>query len=196
LSGANSLIYPTYGGGDAYRRRRNGMHLGFGITVDATAKRSYGTDVLAASTFPGWQVRSWDRSIIRKALRPTSIRQRTDAAVMPVYSCYIPGASNATGARIAVAGCSTNCQAYVAGSTQSRPDEVPGHNRNAFQTVLKQLSGRATRSSCRECERRSATPDYCSYYGGPAMDQCRRWFDIGSNARRAYIVARLIRRTW
>ena len=36
------------------------------------------------------------------------------------YSCYIPGAHNATAARVAlVPGCASDCDAYIVGSTQS-----------------------------------------------------------------------------
>ena len=44
-----------------------------------------------------------------------------------MYSCYIPGANNATAARVAlVPRCTSNCDAYIVGSTQSTAADGDG----------------------------------------------------------------------
>ena len=89
-----------------------------------------------------------------------------------MYSCYIPGALNATAARVAlVPSCSSNCDAYIVGSTQStaatdgfivtsnaaQSELASGENglSNGFMMVV---GGGGS----------AATPVYSTYYGGTA----------------------------
>ena len=89
-----------------------------------------------------------------------------------VYSCYIPGALNATAARVAVVpSCSSNCDAYIVGSTQStaatdgfivtsnaaQAELASGENglSNGFMMVV---GGGGS----------AAAPVYSTYYGGTA----------------------------
>ena len=89
-----------------------------------------------------------------------------------VYSCYIPGSNNATAARVAlVPSCSSNCEAYIVGSTQSTA-ATDGFivTSNAAQSELASGEGGLSNGFMMVVGGggSASTPVYSTYYGGTA----------------------------
>jgi hypothetical protein len=181
MSGAASLVYATYLGaqGDTTTGDKGDGNgdLGFGIAVDVSGDayvvgqtysgntNSTGPDFPGTSSCGTWGTAGKNDGKLANTNVGFVSELDPDGHSL-IYSCYIPGSNNATAARVAlVPGCSSDCDAYVVGSTQSTVaqgfPEVGGLQTdlattglsNAFMLVV---GGDGV----------GATPVYATYYGG------------------------------
>jgi len=172
--GGNSLIYATYLGaaGDAVAADKghgNG-DLGFGIAVDGNGEAFVvGQTYSATTTFPGSSSCGTWGQMNNQGAASTNVgfvSELTAAGNGVVYSCYIDGSNNATAARVAlVPGCTTGCQAFITGSTQSTVAQGFPITNNAFQSTLNATNGKSN-AFLLVVHAAGASEDYCSYYGG------------------------------
>ncbi len=176
-SGANSLIYSTYFGGQGDTNAADAGHgngdLPFGIAVDASGEpfivgQTYSTD------FPDTaSCGAFGRTNDQKAtdVNVGFVAKLNSAGSAVVYSCYIDGSNNATESRVALypAGCDSSpgsmCKAYVSGSTQS--DHTTGFpvTGSAFQNTLKGTNGKSNATFIVVHEDGQSL-DYATLYGG------------------------------
>jgi hypothetical protein len=195
LSGASSLVYATYLGSNGDTKTsdpdavgKGDGDLGFGIAVDGNGEayvvgQTYSGQVndSPSDPFPGTSsCGAWGQTNIGvKANTNQGFVSELDAdGHSVVYSCYIPGALNATAARVAlVPGCSTDCDAYIVGSTQSTagspvvPTTGPDGfvvTSNAAQSQLATGEGGLSNAFIMVVggDGEGSTPVYSSYYGG------------------------------
>jgi hypothetical protein len=195
LSGASSLVYATYLGSNGDTKTsdpdavgKGDGDLGFGIAVDGDGEayvvgQTYSGQVndSPSDPFPGTSsCGAWGQTNIgTKANTNQGFVSELDAdGHSVVYSCYIPGANNATAARVAlVPGCSTDCDAYIVGSTQSTagspvvPTTGPDGfvvTSNAAQSQLATGEGGLSNAFIMVVggDGEGSTPVYSSYYGG------------------------------
>lgn len=174
LSGADSLIYATYLGasGDttpADAGNGNG-DLGFGIAVDSSGEAFVvGQTYSPGTTFPGSSSCGTFGQTNNQGSTSTNVgfvSELNAAGDGLVYSCYIDGSSNATASRVALLpGCSSNCRAYITGSTQSSAAQGFPITNNAFQSTLRGTNGKSN-AFLMVIGANGASDDYCSYYGG------------------------------
>jgi hypothetical protein len=184
-SNAASLIYATYLGakGDTTSGDEgNGDgDLGFGIAVDGTGdayvagqtysgnKNSTGPDFPGTSSCGAWGTAGTNNGKAADTNVGFVSELNPDGASL-IYSCYIPGSHNATAARVAlVPGCSSDCDAYVVGSTQSTvADLFP--EEGGLQTNLATGEGGLSNGFMLVVGGNGAgsTPVYSTYYGGTA----------------------------
>jgi len=133
-SGSASLIYATYIGANG--NTKSGAvgdgdgDLGFGIAVDGSGDayvvgQTYSgqNGDLPKDLFPGVSsCGAWGQTNIgsNASTNQGFVTELLNGGDSLEYSCYIPGAHNATAARVAlVPGCESDCAAYIVGSTQS-----------------------------------------------------------------------------
>ncbi|MGC1399114.1 choice-of-anchor D domain-containing protein [Candidatus Binatus sp.] len=195
LSGASSLVYATYLGSNGDTKTsdpdavgKGDGDLGFGIAVDGDGEayvvgQTYSGQVndSPSDPFPGTSsCGAWGQTNIGvKANTNQGFVSELDAdGHSVVYSCYIPGALNATAARVAlVPGCTTDCDAYIVGSTQSTagspvvPTTGPDGfvvTSNAAQSNLAGGEGGLSNAFIMVVggDGEGSTPVYSSYYGG------------------------------
>jgi len=172
--GGSSLIYATYLGaaGDAVagdKGHGNG-DLGFGIAVDGNGEAFVvGQTYSATTTFPGSSSCGTWGQMNNQGAASTNVgfvSELTAAGNGVVYSCYIDGSNNATAARVALLpGCTTGCQAFITGSTQSTVARGFPVTNNAFQSTLNATNGKSN-AFVLVVHAGGSSEDYCSYYGG------------------------------
>ena len=186
MNGNNSLIYATYVGaqGDTTTPDKgNGDgDIGFGIAVDGTGDAYFvgqtysGNPASSGPDFPGvascgaWGTTGKNNGELANTNVGFVSELDPDGHSL-IYSCYIPGAENATAARVAlVPGCASDCDAYVVGTTQSTTatDGFPEHN--GFQTELATGENGLSNAFMLVVGGNGvgATPVYATYYGGTA----------------------------
>ncbi len=185
-SDGNSLDYATYLGaqGDTKVTATGDGDLGFGIAVDGDGDAYVVGQTYSGNShdptvvdFPGVEdCGTWGTTGHNNGKNPHTnvgfVSELGAGGNSLVYSCYIPGALNATAARVAVVpSCSSNCEAYIVGSTQStaatdgfivtsnaaQAELASGENglSNGFMMVV---GGGGS----------AAAPVYSTYYGGTA----------------------------
>jgi len=177
-AGASSLIYATYLGaaGDtnpADAGKGNG-DFASGIAVDGNGEAFLvGTTYSGGKTFPGTgSCAPWGQTNNQgsSSTNVGVVSELNSNGNGLIYSCYIDGSANTTAARVALLpGCTTNCEAYVAGSTQSTPAQGFPATINAFQGNLRSTIGKSN-AYLLVVGANGATPPYVSYYGGTRAD--------------------------
>lgn len=189
LSGASSLKYATYVGanGNTKTAGTGDGDLGFGIAVDGDADayvvgQTYSGNALDSPSdpFPGTSsCGAWGQSNIgfHRDTNQGFVSELAAGGDSLVYSCYIPGANNATAARVAlVPGCESNCDTYIVGTTQSTsgtPVTATGPDgfvvtSNAKQSQLATGEGGLSNAFFMVVAGggSASAPVYSSYYGG------------------------------
>jgi hypothetical protein len=135
LSNASSLVYATYIGAQGNTVTADAGNgdgdLGFGITVDGSGDayvvgQTYsGNSHSTGPDFPGvGSCGAWGTTGKNNGGNATTnvgfVTELLSGGDSLEYSCYIPGAKNATAARVALLpGCASDCDAFIVGSTQS-----------------------------------------------------------------------------
>ncbi len=190
LSSTASLIYATYIGANGNTKGTGGTgdgDLGFGIAVDGSGDAYVVGQTYSGQAgdspkdlFPGTaSCGAWGQANIgnNASTNQGFVTELLAGGDSLQYSCYIPGAENATAARVAlVPGCVSNCDAYIVGSTQSTagakmvggPDGfvVTG---DAAQAQLATAEGSGLSNAFIMVVAgggAAAAPKYSSYYGG------------------------------
>jgi hypothetical protein len=190
-SGAASLIYATYIGANGNTKSGaigNGDgDLGFGIAVDGAGDAYVVGQTYSGQNgdspkdlFPGVSnCGAWGQTNIgaNSSTNQGFVTELLAGGDSLEYSCYIPGARNATAARVAlVPGCESDCAAYIVGSTQSTSGTVA----DGFDGFVVTTSPAAAQSQLATGEGglsnafimvvggdgAGALPLYSSYYGG------------------------------
>jgi Abnormal spindle-like microcephaly-assoc'd, ASPM-SPD-2-Hydin len=189
MSNGNSLVYATYLGatGDTKTSNPDAVgkgdgDLGFGIAVDGMGDayvvgqtysgNAHGTP--PETEFPGVaSCGAWGTTGKANGHNAQTnvgfVSELGNAGDTVVYSCYIPGANNATAARVAlVPGCASTCDAYVVGSTQSTAATDGFIEVNGAQTELATGEGGKSNAFILRVAGGggAALPLYSSFYGG------------------------------
>lgn len=191
LSGNSSLIYATYIGANGNTKSGavgNGDgDLGFGIAVDTDGDAYVVGQTYSGQNgdspkdlFPGTSsCGAWGQANIgsNSSTNQGFVTELLAGGDSLEYSCYIPGAKNATAARVAlVPGCASDCAAYIVGSTQS----TSGSTGSGFDGFVVTTSPAAAQSQLGTGEGGlsnafimvvggdgvGSLPLYSSYYGG------------------------------
>ncbi len=189
LSNGASLVYATYLGANGNTKGTGGTgdgDLGFGIAVDGDGDayvvgQTYSGQAgdSPRDVFPGTaSCGAWGQTNIGQNASTNQgfVSELLAGGDSLQYSCYIPGALNATAARVAlVPGCMSNCDAYIVGSTQSTAGAKMAGGPDGFV-----VTGDAAQSQLATGEGglsnafimvvagggAAAAPKYSSYYGG------------------------------
>jgi len=192
LSSTASLKYATYIGANGNTKGTGGPmtggdgDLGFGIAVDGS-----GDAYVVGQTYSGQagdsprdlfpdtsKCGAWGQANIGENASTNQgfVTELLAGGDSLQYSCYIPGALNATAARVAlVPGCESNCDAYIVGSTQSTSGaKVAGGpdgfvvTADAAQSQLATGEGGLSNAFIMVVAGggAAAAPIYSSYYGG------------------------------
>ncbi|WP_425156576.1 choice-of-anchor D domain-containing protein [Candidatus Binatus sp.] len=190
-SGGASLIYATYIGANGNTKTgavgAGDGDLGFGIAVDGSGDAYVVGQTYSGQNgdspkdlFPGTSsCGAWGQANIgsNSSTNQGFVTELLAGGDSLEYSCYIPGAHNATAARVAlVPGCASDCAAYIVGSTQSTSGAVA----SGFDGFVVTTSPAAAQSQLATGEGGlsnafimvvggdgvGALPLYSSYYGG------------------------------
>ena len=171
---ANSLIYATYLGAAGDTNPADAGHgngdLAFGIAVDGNGEAFVaGQTYSAGASFPGSSsCGAWGKSSNQgsSSTNVGVVSELNSSGNGLVYSCYIDGSANATASRVALLpGCTTNCKAYLVGSTQSTTAQGFPATLNAFQGGLRATGGKSN-AFVLVVGANGGDPVYASYYGG------------------------------
>ena len=183
-SNAASLIYATYLGaaGDTIADDvgDGDGDLGFGIAVDGSGDayvvgQTYsGNPNSTGAQFPGVaSCGAWGTTGTNNGMNADTnvgfVSELTAGGDSLEYSCYIPGSHNATAARVAlVPGCSSDCDAFIVGSTQSTVADGFVVTANAPQANLATGEGGLSNAFMMIVggDGAGSTPVFSSYYGG------------------------------
>ena len=172
--GANSLIYATYLGAAGDTNPADAGHgngdLAFGIAVDGNGEAFVAGQTYSAGTsFPGSNsCGAWGKTSNQgsSSTNVGVVSEINSSGNGLVYSCYIDGSANATVSSVALApGCTTNCEAYLTGSTQSTTAQGFPATLNAFQGSLRATGGKSN-AFVLVVGANGGDPVYASYYGG------------------------------
>src|ERR1035437_2635905 len=172
--GANSLIYATYLGAAGDTTPADAGHgngdLAFGIAVDGNGEAFVAGQTYSAGTsFPGSNsCGAWGKTSNQgsSSTNVGVVSEINSSGNGLVYSCYIDGSANATVSSVALApGCTTNCEAYLTGSTQSTTAQGFPATLNAFQGSLRATGGKSN-AFVLVVGANGGDPVYASYYGG------------------------------
>ncbi len=180
-SGAASIDYSTYIGaeGNTTAQGTGDGDLAFGIAVDASGQafivgQTYsGNANSSGPDFPGVASCGSFGTTGKNngGLADTNVGFVSKVASTGdslIFSCYIPGSSNATESRVVLfpAGCgTTTCQAYISGSTQSTAAQGWPVTGNAFQSNLAATGGKSNATFI-VVHPDGSKLDYATYYGG------------------------------
>jgi hypothetical protein len=189
--GASSLIYATYIGANGNTKAgavgAGDGDLGFGIAVDTDGDAYIVGQTYSGQNgdspkdlFPGTSsCGAWGQANIgsNSSTNQGFVTELLNGGDSLEYSCYIPGAHNATAARVAlVPGCASDCDAYIVGNTQSTSGAVMAGGpdgfvvtANAAQSQLATAEGSGLSNAFIMVvggDGVGALPVYSSYYGG------------------------------
>src|SRR5277367_3241630 len=184
---ADSLVWSTYlgGAGDTVDLGNGDGDLGFGIAVNPEGSEVFvvgqtytGNPLSNPSTpFPGTpSCGAFGQSNVGKHASTNQgfISKLTGSGSAVDWSCYVEGKNNATESRVALfpsncgAPAQPDCQAYVAGSTQSTPGAAAQDfpiTANAFQSVLLGTNSKSN-ATFLIFHPDGSMLDYGTYYGG------------------------------
>jgi hypothetical protein len=189
-SGSASLIYATYIGANGNTKAgavgAGDGDLGFGIAVDGAGDAYVVGQTYSGQNgdspkdlFPGTSsCGAWGQANIgsNSSTNQGFVTELLAGGDSLEYSCYIPGALNATAARVAlVPGCESDCDAYIVGNTQSTAGAVKAGGpdgfvvtANAAQSQLATGEGGLSNAFIMVVggDGSAAAPVYSSYYGG------------------------------
>jgi hypothetical protein len=188
-SGGASLVYATYIGANG--NTKSGAvgdgdgDLGFGIAVDGSGDAYVVGQTYSGQSgdspkdlFPGTSsCGAWGQANIgsNSSTNQGFVTELLAGGDSLEYSCYIPGAHNATAARVAlVPSCSSDCAAYIVGSTQSTSGSTGGGfdgfvvTSDAAQSQLATGEGGLSNAFIMVVggDGSGSLPVYSSYYGG------------------------------
>src|SRR5208283_3591580 len=188
-SPADSLVWSTYLGaeGDTVDLGNGDGDLGFGIAVNPEGSEVFvvgqtysGNPGSAPNTpFPGTaSCGAFGQSNVGK--QPSTnqgfVSKLTGSGSAIDWSCYVEGKNNATESRVALfpANCGApaqpDCQAYVAGSTQSTTAQNFPITANAFQSTLLGTKSKSN-ATFLVFHPDGSMLDYGTYYGGTGNGQ-------------------------
>jgi centrosomal CEP192-like protein/beta-propeller repeat-containing protein len=183
MTGGNSLDYATYLGaqGDTKVAATGDGDLGFGIAIDGTGDAYVVGQTYSGNShdptvvdFPGVEnCGAWGTTGKNNGKNPHTnvgfVSELGAGGNSLVYSCYIPGSNNATATRVAlVPSCSSNCDAYIVGNTQSTAATDGFIEVNGSQTELATGEGGLSNAFMMVVGGggSAALPVYSTYFGG------------------------------
>jgi hypothetical protein len=181
---AQSLVYATYVGAEGDTTAGDVGHgngdLGFGIAADSDGdayvvgqtysgnSHSTGPDFPGVSSCGAWGGTGKNNG--KNAFTNVGfVSELAAGGDSLVYSCYIPGSHNATAARVALVPlCTSDCAAYVVGSTQSTTTDGFVVTGDAAQGALATGEGGLSNAFLLVVAAggSAAAPTYSTYYGG------------------------------